>query len=145
MVEVLTVAVVVSTLVRMAVPGFHEVLLKARAAEVVGDIEVVRVAVLSYQADHHDWPADGYAGQIPPGLDAYLPAGFSFLRQGFRLDMENWTLPSGIPPAPDLRGLVGVSVVTEDRALGHAVLELMGGSVAGYALGDAYTFVIERR
>ena len=37
MVEVLTVVVVMGTLVRMAVPSFHDVLLKARAAEVLGD------------------------------------------------------------------------------------------------------------
>ena len=36
MVEVLTVALVMGTLARMAVPNFHEVLLKARAAEVSG-------------------------------------------------------------------------------------------------------------
>ena len=36
----------------MAVPSFHEVLVRARAAEVIGDFETVRVAVLSYHADH---------------------------------------------------------------------------------------------
>lgn len=145
MVEVLTVAVLVSTLARMAVPGFHEVLLKARAAEVAGDVEVVRVAVANYHADRLEWPADGYTGQIPEGLQAYLPEGFSFVRAGYRLDYENWLIPSGLPSNPDIRGLVGVSVVTEDRALGQAVLDLLGGAMAGYALGDACTFVIERR
>lgn len=145
MVEVLTVAVVVSTLVRMSVPGFHGVLLKARAAEVAGNVEVVRVAVASYHADRHEWPADGYTGQIPAGLEPYLPDGFSFVRAGYQLDYENWLLPSGIPSNPSLRGLVGISVVTEDRALGQALLDLLGGAMSGYALGDAYTFVIEGR
>ena len=145
MVEVLTVAVVVSTLVRMSIPSFHEVLLKARAAEVAGDVEVVRVALASYHADRHGWPADGYTGLIPSGLEPYLPEGFSFVRAGYQLDFESWLLPTGIPPNPGLRGLVGVSVVTEDRALGQAVLDLLGGAMAGYALGDAYTFVIEGR
>jgi prepilin-type N-terminal cleavage/methylation domain-containing protein len=145
LVEVLTVAVVLSTLVRMSIPGFHEVLLKARAAEVAGDVEVVRVAVASYHADRLEWPTDGYTGQIPAGLEAYLPEGFSFVRAGYRLDFENWLLPSGIPTNPGLRGLVGVSVVTEDRALAQAVLDVLGGAFAGYALGDAYTFTIEGR
>ena len=100
MVEVLTVAVVMGTLVRMAMPNFHEVVLRARAAEVAGDFETVRLAVLNYQADHLAWPVDTYAGQIPPGLAEYLPDGFSFDGPGYRLDWENWVLPNGMPQNP---------------------------------------------
>lgn len=144
MVELLTVAVVMSTLVRMALPNFHDVLLKARAAEVVGDFEVVRVAVLNYHADHLQWPKDGYTGQVPAGLDAYLPEGFRFDRPGYRLDWENWMLPDGLPSDPGSGVLLGISVVTEDMALGQAVLDLLGGGMTAYSLGDAYTFVVER-
>lgn len=144
MVEVLTVAVVMGTLVRMAVPNFHEVLLKARAAEVMGDFEVVRVAVLNYNADHLTWPQDGYTGQIPPGLEEYLPENFDFTGPGYRLDWENWVLPNGLPKDPGSGVLLGISVVTEDRELGQAVLDLLGNSMAHYTLGDIYTFVVER-
>lgn len=143
MIEVLTVAVVVGTLVRVAMPGVHDLVVRARAAEVVGDFEVVRLAVLGYYGEHHEWPADGYTGQAPLELVPYLPEGFSFERAGYSLDWESWVLPSGLPSHPQVRGLVGISVVTEDRALGHAVLELLG-SRAGYALGNAYTFILER-
>ena len=145
MVEVLTVMVVMGTLVRMAVPSFHEVLVRARAAEVIGDFETVRVAVLSYHADHNQWPADGHTGQVPPGLAAYLPDNFSFEGMGYRLDWENWILPSGLPQDPDARGILAVSVVTEDRELGEALGDILGGGMAHYAIGDGYTFVIERQ
>jgi len=144
MVEVLTVAVVMGTLVRIAVPNFHEILLKARATEVLGDFETVRVAVINYQADNHQWPEDGYTGQIPSGLEEYLPANFDFDGPGYRLDWENWVLPSGLPKSPDTGVLLGISVVTEDRELGQAVLDLLGSAMAHYALGDTYTFVVER-
>lgn len=144
MVELLTVAVVMSTLVRMAIPNFHSVLLKARAAEVVGDFETVRVAVENYHADHLSWPQDGYAGQVPTGLAEYLPDGFSFNRAGYQLDWEYWNLPAGLPKDPDTRSLVGVSIVTDDMALGQAVVDLLGGGMTTYTLGDAYTFIIER-
>ena len=145
MVEVLTVAVVMGTLVRIALPNFHEVLLRARAAEVVGDFEVVRLAVAGYYTDRGEWPPDSYTGVVPEGLDPYLPDNFSFEGAGYRLDWENWVLPDGLPQAPEVRSLLGISVVTTDRELGQAVLKLLGGGMAAYNLGDAYTFVIERQ
>jgi prepilin-type N-terminal cleavage/methylation domain-containing protein len=144
MVEVLTVVVVVGTLVRMAVPSFHEVLLQARAAEVLGEFETVRLAVVGYQADEHRWPQDGYTGQIPSGLEKYLPTNFDFEGPGYRLDWENWVLPNGLPKSPETGVLLGISIVTDDAELGQAVLELLGSAMASYTLGDTYTFVIER-
>ncbi len=145
MVEILTVAMIVSTLVRIAMPNFHEVLLKARAAEVVGGFETVRVAVLNYHADHLTWPEDGYSGQVPAELIDYLPANFDFSGAGYLLGWENWALPDGLPQDPSAKKLLGVSIVTDDRELGLAVSDLLGTSMAQYALGNAYTFVIERQ
>lgn len=144
MVEMLTVAVVMGTLVRMAVPNFHEILLKARAAEVMGDFDVVRTAVLNYHADHLQWPPDAYTGQIPTGLEDYLPAGFSLFRAGYDLDWENWVLPNGLPQAPGAQSVLAISVVTKDRELGQAMVDLLGGAMAHYTLGESYTFVVER-
>lgn len=145
MVELLTVTMVMGTLARMAVPNFHDMLLKARATEVLGDFETVRVAVMSYHADHLQWPTDGYTGQVPAGLAPYLPEGFTFDQPGYRLDWENWMLPDGLPGDPQSGVLLGISVVTPDRELGQAVMDLLGASMAHYALGDTYTFVVERQ
>jgi len=144
MVEVVTVAVVVGTLVRMALPNFHDILMKARAAEVFGDFETVRVAVDNYYADHYQWPADAYTGQIPSGLAEYLPDGYQFDQAGYRIDWENWILPNGLPQDPEAGVLLGISIVTEDRELGQAVIDFLGGAMANYTLGTKYTFVVER-
>lgn len=144
LVEVLTVAVVMGTLVRIAIPNFHEIVLKARAAEVLGDFDVVRVAVENYHADHLQWPEDTYTGQIPDGLAEYLPEGFSFFGAGYSLDWENWVLPGGLPQAPNVQAILGISVVTGDRELGQAMVDLLGGAMAHYTLGESYTFVVER-
>lgn len=144
MVEVVTVALIMGTLVRISVPNFHAAVLKARAAEVAGDFEVVRVAVLNYHEKYLRWPADGYTGQVPPGLQEFLPDGFTFNRAGYQLDWENWTLPNGLPQNPQSGVLLGISIVTPDRALGVAVVHLLGGAMAHYELGDKYTFVVER-
>ena len=144
MVEVVTVAVVMGTLVRIAMPNFHEILLKARAAGVIGDFETVRVAVLNYHADHLTWPDDTYAGQVPAGLAEYLPDGFGFNRSGYQIDWENWVLPNGLPQNPASGVLLGISVVTDDEELGQAVVDVLGNAMASYSLGNTYTFVVER-
>ena len=143
-IEVMTVAVVMSTLVRIALPNFHEVLLMTRAAEVVGHFETVRVAALNYYAEHYEWPDDAYVGQIPEGLAEFLPDNYNFNRAGYRLDWENWVLPNGLPTHPETGVLVGISVSTEDSELGYAVVDLLGGIMAYYTLGTNYTFVMER-
>lgn len=145
MVEMLTVAMVVSTLARIAVPDLHRVVLRGRAAEVVADFQTVRLAALTYRSERQAWPRDSYTGQVPPGLEGYLPGDFRFERQGYRLDWENWSLPDGLPEDRSIQGLVGVSIVTDDMELGQAVADALGGAGAHYALDDTYTFVIERR
>ncbi|MGD8320166.1 MAG: hypothetical protein PVJ02_06920 [Gemmatimonadota bacterium] len=142
--ELITVVMVMGTLVRMSVPNLHDLLLKARATEVAGYFQTVRLAAMSYHADHHRWPDDGYAGLVPTDLAPYLPQGFSFQQQGYRLDWESWALPDGLPGDAPIRGLVGISVVTGDRELGQAVQDLLGHAMAHYTLDDTYTFVVER-
>ena len=145
MIEVLTVAVVMGTLVRIALPNVHAALLRARAAEVAGEFETVRLAVLSYQAEHLSWPEDTYVGQVPSGLAEFLPDDFDFRGARYRLDWENWVLPSGLPEHPEIGELLGISVVTEDVELGYAVVDMLGNTMPHYTLGTSYTFVIERR
>ncbi len=143
MIEVLTVLMIMSVVVRIGIPNYQEVRLRAEAARVVGDFEVVRVAVFNYNADHHTWPRDFGPGVVPPELRPYLPEGFTFDRGLYELDWENWILPDGLPKHPETKVLLGISVTTPDPALGHAVEDLLGTSMAHYTLGDNYTFVIE--
>ena len=144
MIEMITVAVVMGTLVRVALPNLHDALLNARAAEVVTEFETVRLAVLSYRSNHAQWPEDAYVGQIPSGLAEFLPEDFDFIGAGYRLDWENWVLPSGLPQHPETDLLLGISIVTEDAELGYAVVDFLGGEMAHYTLGTSYTFVIDR-
>ena len=143
MVEALTVMMVTSVLVRIAVPNYQDLRLRARAASVVGDFEVVRLAVFNYNADYLTWPEDLGPGTAPDVLEPYLPGGFDFDRGDYLLDWENWTLPGGLPKHPDTRQLLGISINTSDAALGLAVVDLLGSGTAHYSLGETYTFVIE--
>ncbi len=142
MVELLIVVVVLGIVVRLALPAYHDIVLRARAASALSDLQAVRLAAYSYYADTNDWPADRYPGQVPPELEGYLSEGFSFQRDGYRLDWENWVLPDGTPRHPGTGVLLGVSVTTDDADLGRALVSLTGDQAVHYTLGRNYTFVI---
>jgi len=143
LVELLVVAAIVGILTALAIPNMKTVLLRARATELVGDIEVVRVATQSYNGNHHTWPAETAAGAVPPELVDYLPDGYSFSRDGYDLDYENWSLPGGLPGDPGTQTLIGVSVVVSDLTLGNALVELLGNSIL-FSVGGTHTVVIDR-
>jgi prepilin-type N-terminal cleavage/methylation domain-containing protein len=120
LIELLVVMSIISILAGIAVPILRGVIVKARAADVVGDMNVIKVAVLTYQSDHNAWPGDANRGQIPPGLSEYLPGGFTFLQDGYTLDYDNWSSNG--------RALfnVGVTAITDEEDLGRALWEMLG-------------------
>ena len=143
LIELLVVSAIVGILAGLAIPNLRTVLVRARATEVAGDMEVVRTAALSYNGDLHTWPGESAAGAIPSGLDEYLPDNYSFQRTGYQLDFENWSLPGGLPGDPSTHTLIGVSVVVEDVALSNALMEFLGSSIV-FTVGNTHTVVIDR-
>lgn len=143
LVELLVAAAIIGILAGLAIPNVRTMVLRARAVELQGDMEVVRVAALNYHAEHLAWPGESSEGDVPAGLAEFLPDGFSFAGDGYMLDYENWSLPGGLPGDPSTRTLVGVSVTTDDDALGNALVELLGAAVV-FSVGDTHTIVIDR-
>ncbi|MFO7895076.1 MAG: prepilin-type N-terminal cleavage/methylation domain-containing protein [Longimicrobiales bacterium] len=142
LVELLMVVLVIGILTRLALPAYQSLVFKARAAEALGDINAVRVAAYSYNADTNRWPADVNRGIVPPELEPYLSEGFSFDKEHYRLDWDNWSMPDGTPRYPDTGVLIGVSMTTSDERLGQALIELVGESAATYSIEEHYTFIL---
>ncbi|MCG6986901.1 MAG: prepilin-type N-terminal cleavage/methylation domain-containing protein [Gemmatimonadetes bacterium] len=142
-VEALVAVSIVGILAGLALPNMKDVLLRAQATKLAGDMEVVRVAAASYNAKYHAWPAETAAGKVPPELVPYLPANYSFVRDGYELDYENWSLPGGLPGDPKTHTLIGVSVVVTNPALGNALVELLGKAII-FSVGNRHTIVIDR-
>jgi len=132
LIELMIVVTIISIIAALAQPQLHGVLLKARAADVVADLNAVRVAVLQYQGSLNVWPAEEAAGTIPTDLIPYLPEGFSFNQEEYTLDYENL---GGTPY------MVGLTVVTDNSDLGLAVLDLLGKPVL--TVGNKYSWIIE--
>lgn len=144
LIELLIVTVILGILAGIAVPTYRRIIVKARAARVAGDFNVVKMAAYSYFADHDAWPPDVSRGVVPPGLVPYLPANFRFVEPDYKIDWDNWSLPDGTPTEPGTGVLVGISVVTTDAVLGNAVIDLLGDTNAHYTIGEHYTFVLSR-
>lgn len=142
LVEVITAMLITSAVVRVAVPNYHNVQLRARAAEVAGDFEAVRHAAFLHLAEEYGWPGEEPAGVTPEALRPYLPDGFRFEKENYRLDWEHWKLPDGLPGNPASGELIGVTLVTEDVELARAVAALLGNT-PHYSVSGIYTFVIE--
>jgi hypothetical protein len=139
-VEAITVLLLASIITRIAIPQVQEILTRARATEVRATFSVVASAANRLSLDNLPWPPDADAGVVPPGLLHQLPQGFSFDRARYQLDWENWVLPEGMPGDPTVRGLIGISITTSDRALGLALMDLIPVNTK-FALGETYTFI----
>ena len=142
LVELLVVILLLGILVRLAIPAYQSVTLRARAAAALSEIKTVQLAAYSYNIDTGKWPADVYPGIIPPELEPYLDDPGAFRGDGYQLDWENWVLPDGSPMHPQTGVLLGISIVTESDRLGQALVDLVGSGAAKYTLGENYTFVI---
>lgn len=143
MVELLVTVAIIGILAGLAIPNVKTLVQRARAADVAGTLNVVRVAVLNYNADTHAWPPETGSGVVPPGLVPYLPANFSFKRKGYTIDYENWSLPGGLPGDPSTRTLIGASVTTTDARLGEALMDELGSAIV-FSVGNTYTVVFDR-
>ena len=146
LIELLMAVTIVGLLAGMAIPNLRSMTWRARATEVAADLEVVRVATLSYNGDVFQWPAEVSSGTVPSELSAgaepYLPAGFSFQGNGYELDYD-YLSPVVIPGEPGTNQLIAVAVEAETDELSNAVLQLLGGSIV-FSLGRRHTVIIDR-
>lgn len=142
LVELLVTVSIVGILAGLAIPNLNNMTFRARATSVAADLEVLRVATLSYNGDAHAWPAERPSGEVPPELVGFLPDGFSFAGNGYELDFENIPLPMGLPGDPNASLLIGASVTAADDRLFNGVAEILGGTIV-FSVGNTHTVVID--
>lgn len=134
-VELLVVVTIVGLLSSIAVPKYRAMKQRAQATNVLGDLQVVRVAVMNYYADHNQFPEEAGAGVAPANLEKYLPAGFGFKR-------DTWSMDYDIASGAGVNGdLVGVSAATLDEELGRIVMAMLGNN-ATIMINGRLTFFI---
>lgn len=82
LIELLVVVLIISIIAAIAAPRLNQVIAKARAADAVSDMQVVRVAVYNHQSYAQSWPT-----------------GVAVRRRG---DADYHRPDSGSPPVGDL-------------------------------------------
>ncbi len=78
LIELLIVMVTLGILAGIAIPNFQRAILKAQAADILGDLNAVRIAYHQYLADGGVAVGNSGFGQPPTELVPYLPDNFSF-------------------------------------------------------------------
>jgi prepilin-type N-terminal cleavage/methylation domain-containing protein len=139
-IEMLIVMIIVGLLSSVAVPKYIDLKRRASTTRVVGDINAVRVAALSFYADSGYFPGEADAGEIPDNMVKYLPIGFTFHRPGWTLDYEYWDI--GQSPFSNSTSIVAVAVIPEDPKLAESTFTMLGRGVPAFVNGDVVTFVI---
>ena len=81
LVELIIVIVVLLILGSLALMRYIDLRREAYTSQIAGDIEVVKVAAITYYGEHDAWPATAGQGMAPPELQNLLPGGFAFTRQ----------------------------------------------------------------
>jgi len=143
LVELLMAVSIVGILAGLAIPNMRNMTFRARATTVAADLEVLRVAVLNYNAAQQRWPSEVGPGVVPPELTGFLPDGFSFDGNGYQIDYESLSFPGGLPGDPTTTQLIGAAVTAADDRLSNGIVELLGGSIVA-SVGNTHTVVIDR-
>lgn len=144
LIEMMTVVLIAGSLARIAAPNVEVMLHRARAADVLGDIRVLELAVFEYNSATGTWPATGEPGVAPEELDEFLPEDFGFRSAHHTLTWRRWDLRDGLPDHPEVDLLAGVAVTIPDDEIGAALLEMVGSGRVHLTVGDHHTFILAR-
>ncbi len=129
LIEILIVVTIIGILARVAVPQVLRVRLKARAAKIVTDLEIVRGAAFAVAADSGYYPAAAAVGTRPPAMETYLPPGFSFAPEpGVSYEWRLTGMPNGDAGQATAGATMGMGAAVDDLEL----RELVQMSLAGH-------------
>jgi len=138
-IELLIVVAVMAILASLATLKYIDLRHRALSAQVIGDLEAIRLAAYTGFYETGTWAPDAGAGIKPPALDSYLSRSFSFSKPDYTLDWENFVPPGGGPSG----GLqIGVVVSAKNPRLARTLAQNLGDRGPFILAGTTLTYVI---
>ena len=138
-IELLVVIIVIGVLATLGVLKYIDLRHRALSAQAVSDFEAIRLAAYGAWYETGVWPAEADAGAMPPGLAPYLVTGFSFDKDEYTLDWENFVPPGGGPSG----GMqLGVVLTSTNSRLTNALAQNLGSKAPFFVVGGNLTYVI---
>jgi prepilin-type N-terminal cleavage/methylation domain-containing protein len=122
-VELLIVVCILGILATIAMPKVQGSRARARAASVLGTMHAVQIAATVYYDSAGKWPPSAGVGNVPAGLQGYLPSSVSFTGDGYQLRWKVTTVNTG-----GIQTTVGtLQARTTDQLLCPPIGVLLGG------------------
>lgn len=78
LIELVTVVTLVGILAAIAIPRYLDVINRARATSIIGDVRAVQIAYSNFVAESGSRTRNSGWGRVPADLEPYLPDGFEF-------------------------------------------------------------------
>lgn len=142
LIELLITVTIVGLLARIAIPRVNSFRLKARAARIVSDLEVIRGAAFAVMADSSRWPEGEAVGTVPPVMAPYLSSSVSFNPEpGVQYTWRLTGMPDGDPGQATSGATMGMGVQVEDDALRVELQRALDGHETLTASGVVYWLI----
>lgn len=142
LIELLIVISILSILVRVALPAYKGIQRDAVATQALGDFNTIRAAAVAQYEATGAYANDGPAGVVPQGMAPFLPRNFSFTRETYTLDWENFAVDDSSSGSTLHGNVLAITIAASDSLVGRQVLHLVGANCAHWSIGDAHTFVV---
>lgn len=140
-IELLVTLIIVGILANIAIPLMRVVKVRADAAKVLADYDIIRGAAYDVYASHDSFPPTGNYGQVPPQFVQSLPAGFKFQYKDINYRWQLLGTPQGNPLSPG-QPLLGLEIQSTNTELMNAIFAGYHGALAFGGPND-FTLVIE--
>jgi prepilin-type N-terminal cleavage/methylation domain-containing protein len=138
-IELLIVVLVLAILAGIGILKYIDLRHRALSAQVVADVEAIRLAAYTRYYETGAWAPDAGAGIKPAALTPYLSQNFSFSKPEYTLDWENFA-----PPVPGPTGglQVGVVIDAANPRLARSLALHMGNRAPFIVTGSTITYVL---
>jgi len=138
-IELLVVCAVMGILASLAVLKYMDLRYRALSAQVVGDLEAIRLAAYTGYYETGSWAAETGPGVMPTQLVPYMSKSFAFTKPEYTLDWENL-----VPPGGGASGSMQVGVVVDasNARLAKTLALHMGTRAPFFVTGNTVTYVL---